>query len=144
MKIEKLTEDKIRIIINTFDFEFKNIALANLTKLTLEEHTFFNKLLKIAQKEVGFETDGCKLLVETFSSNEDFLVLTITKYCSLEKKKPTVKRKTPNLSESNYIYKFDSLTHFSEFCSCLNTLKQFNYKSFSKTFDLYYYQNTYY
>ena len=36
-------------------------------------------MLEQAKKEVGFNTDGCKLLIESFTS-DDILIFTITKY----------------------------------------------------------------
>lgn len=144
MKIEKLTENKIQIIINPADLESGNLNVSHLTTTTIQEHAFFTKILEKAKQEVGFETEGCKLLIEIFSSNDEFLIFTITKYTSLEKKKPVAKRKIPNTSDNNLIYKFDSFEEFCEFCSCINTFKNFNIRLLSKKIDLYFYQNTYY
>lgn len=144
MKIEKLTDNKIRIIINLLDVELKNINIHHLKTMKLEEQSFFIKLLEKAKKEIGFETDGCKLLIETFASNEEFLVFTITKYISFEKKKPIAKRKIPCTSETNLIYIFNDFEEFCMFCSCINKFKNFNSKLLSKSNDLYNYQDTYY
>ena len=144
MKIEKIKENKIRIIINLFDIKLENINIHHLNTIKLEEQSFFIKLLDKAKKEVGFETAGCKLLIETFASNEEFLVFTITKFISLEKKRPVAKRKIPSLSGTNLIYKFDVFEEFCMFCNCINKFKNFNSKLLSKNIDLYNYQNTYY
>lgn len=144
MKIEKLTDNKIRIIINLFDLESENINIHHLNGSTLEEQSFFIKMLEKAKKEVGFETNGCKLLIEILTSNEEFLVFTITKCTSSEKKKPIVKRKITSISETNLIYKFNDFEEFCMFCICVNKFKSFNSKLLSKSNDLYNYQNTYY
>lgn len=144
MKIEKLTENKIRIIVNTYDLELENLNINNLTVTTLEDQSFFIKLLEKAKKEVGFETDGSKLLIEIFISNDEFLVFTITKYSIYKKKKPVIKRKMPSVSKTTLIYKFEDFEEFCIFCSCINKYKNFNIKLLSKNIDLYNYHDTYY
>ena len=144
MKIEKLTNNKIRVVVDLSDFEQGNISINSLTSTALEKQTFFINLLEKAKKEVGFETDGYKLLIETFSSNEDIIVFTITKYSTLEKKRPIVKRKCPVVSETNYIYSFSKFEEFCEFCNCMSKINNFDINSFSNNISLYYYKNTYF
>jgi len=97
MKIERLTDNKIRIIIHTYDLELENININNLTVTTIEEQSFFIKILEKAEKEIDFETAGSKLLLKNIHL----------------KKKPLVKRKIPSVSDTILIYKFDD---FEEFC----------------------------
>ncbi len=99
MKIEKLTENKIRVIINTDELGENHINLHNIMTKAIETQDFFSLMLKKAEKEVDFHTEGCKLLIEAFSSLEDVLVFTITKYLpdsETRKKKLVVKRKFLN------------------------------------------------
>ena len=144
MKIEKLTENKIRVVVDSSDFKLDNLSLNRLTTTSLEQQTFFIKLLEKAKKEIGFETDGCKLLIETFSSSDEFIVFTITKYSSLEKKKPVVKRKLPRIYDNNSIFKFDTFNEFCEFCDCISKINDLNIKNLSNNINLYFYKNTYY
>ena len=82
MKIEKLTEDKIRVIIHSEDLGEENLNVHNIMRKAIETQEIFSMILKEAEKKVDFHTDGCKLLIEAFSSLEDALVFTITKYIS--------------------------------------------------------------
>ena len=84
MKIEKLTEDKIRIIVNPSDLELENLDMKSIMTKAIDRQGFFVKKKKKAKDEVGFNTDGCKLLIEAFSSSDDILVFTITKYSEKE------------------------------------------------------------
>ena len=143
MKIEKLTENKIRVIVNPNDLQLKNVDMKSLSS-ALEKQTFFVDVLEKARKEVGFETDGYKLLIEAFSLSHDFIVFTITKYSFQENRKPHVKRKSQNISKTNMIYRFESFEEFCHFCKRITNTTKFNYKSFSKNFSLYLYKNTYY
>ena len=151
MKIEKLTENKIRIIMNPSDFNNKEINLHLFMAKALEGHSFFVKLLEKAKKEVGFNTDGCKLLIEAFSSHDDVIIFTITKYevsekirTNSNKKSLTVKRKEPDFTSKHAIYKFKSFENFCYFCEYIYHHGNFDIKKFSKNISLYLYQNTYY
>ena len=59
MKIEKLTDNKIRIIISTEDLKEKNIDLHTFMAEAIESQTIFLEMLNQAEKEVGFVTKGC-------------------------------------------------------------------------------------
>ena len=152
MKIEKLTENKIRVIVNPSDLGSNDLDIHLLMNKALEGHQFFANMLEKAKKEVGFDTDGCKLLIETFSSPVDFLVFTITKSSPKElkedldfsKKKLTVKRRTLSVSEKNAIYKFSDFDTFCNFCHCIANKEFFNINKLSKDISLYLYNGTYY
>ena len=152
MKIEKLTENKIRVIVNPSDLGSNDLDIHLLMNKALEGHQFFANMLEKAKKEVGFDTDGCKLLIETFSSPEDFLVFTITKSSPKElkedldfsKKKLTVKRRTLSVSEKNAIYKFSDFDTLCNFCHCIANKEFFNINKLSKDISLYLYNGTYY
>ena len=155
MKIEKLTENKIRVIINFEDLDQKDIDLHSIMTTSLENQGLFLKILAKAKKEVGFNTENCKLLIEAFSTPDGTFVFTITKYKAVEnddmpynnnfsQKKLTVKRKSINLTKSNVIYNFNSFDEFCNFCICINNFKSFNVNKFSKDISLYLYNDTYY
>ena len=153
MKIEKLTENKIRVIVNFKDLDNSNLDINFDVKNQGSLPNFFIKLLDKAEKEVGFNTDGCRLLIETFASHDDFLVFTITKYSqedllqpptTLPKKKLSIKRKTININKKQSIYKFSNFEEFCNFCNCIKNMQDFNIKDFSKNISLYLFNNTYF
>ena len=151
MKIEKLTEDKIRIIVNPSDLELENLDRKSIMTKAIDRQGFFVHMLEKAKDEVGFNTDGCKLLIEAFSSSDDILVFTITKYSEKEplknidsSKKLTVKRKSLNIKNKEAIYRFRSFDEFCDFCECINKEYKFDIKKLSKNTYLYLYNNTYY
>ena len=124
MKIEKLTENKIRVILNTEDIPEPNLDTYTMMSKSCKTEGLFFEILQKAEKEVGFYTDGCKLLIEAFSSSEGFLVFTITKYTYKDlqeeldicKKKVKVKRKNINYSTKQSIYAFNNFDEFCSFC----------------------------
>lgn len=149
MKIEKLTENKIRIILGSEDIKEKNIDLHTIMSKALESQGIFLEMLNKAEKEVGFQTEGHKLLIEAFSSTEGFLIFTITKYKDkLEKNKcyynknVKLKKKTLCFENDSIIYAFKN---FEEFCSLCFSLNNNSFKNtIAKKASLYLYKDTYY
>lgn len=157
MKIEKLTENKIRIIVNSSDLE-EDIGDTNtLMKKMLEKKNFFADILEQAKKQVGFNADGCKLLIESFSSLDDFLIFTVTKVSQNNlsdtfkttpahtfARRLVVKRKPLVLSKKQSIYKFSDFDCFCDFCKYINCQHDLDMKKFSKDISLYLFNDTYY
>ena len=148
MKIEKLTDNKIRIILDIDDLIKKNIDVHSLIKNTDGTQKFFEKLLKQAQKEVDFDIQDSKLLIEAFISTDGFFVLTFTKISNqISKQKisiPRGKRKITNTFSKYAIYKFDTFDEFCSFCTYLSNTKLGNLKKFAKNISLYEYNSNYF
>lgn len=149
MKIEKITENKIRIILKQEDFKDKSIDIQKLLLTTPDSQNLFLEILNKAKKEINFDTDGQKLLIEMSLQTEDVFVFTITKYTDYNKilKKTTkryftVKRKTRFSNTPTYIYTFNAFDNFCDFCNYLN--KNINLNKLFKTCTLYFYNDTYY
>lgn len=146
MKIEKLTENKIRIIFDYSDLKAKNIDLKSLMTENLERQGFFNGILEKAKNEIGFNTDGCKLLIEAFSTPDNVFVFTITRYLpdNISNKKLSVKRKSLNTTNKQALYSCNNFDTFCDFCKYLNSEYKYNLRLLSKNTYLYLYNDTYY
>ena len=147
MKIEKLTDNKIRIIIDLDELSEKNIDINSLTKNNDTAHSLFQTILNEAEKQVGFKVQNCKLLVEAFSTKDGYVVFTLTKYkndSSHSPKKVKYRRKTLSNTYKNAIYKFNNFDEFCNFCTYCSTCKLSNLKGFAKNISLYEYKDFYY
>ena len=149
MKIEKLTENKIRIIINKEELTEKNIDIQALSKDSKTAHSIFQKILIEAEKQVGFKAQDCRLFIEAFSTSEGFVVFTLTKYKNennnqKSSNKPICKRKSLKAIPKNAIYKFSTFEEFCNFCIYCNNSKLSDLKGLSKKISLYEYKNTYF
>ena len=148
MKIEKLTDNKIRIILDIDDLIKKNIDVHSLIKNTDGTQKFFKNILKQAQKEVNFDVQDSKLLIEAFISTDGFFVLTFTKISNENPRQkvsiPRGKRKTTNTSSNYAIYKFDTFDEYCSFCTYLKNSKLGNLKKFAKNISLYEYNSNYF
>lgn len=150
MKIEKITENKIRIILKKEDFKDKSINLQKFLN-TPESQSLFLEILNRAEREVDFDTDGHKLLIETYFQGNDICIFTITKYIESKlnvKNKPkkylTVKRKSQSFNSSCLIYEFTEFEDFCNFCDFIYKNHNIELKGLFKTSLLYIYNNTYY
>ena len=155
MKIEKLNEDKIRIILNTDDLKEKKIDLHTFLSNSVESQAVFLDMLDTAEKEIGFITDNYKIMIEALAISEGGFVLTITRISPdsekfkpyTHKKKLRIKRKTPSLDFKNLIYAFPSFDVFCDFCKSLynsNPNSILYIENFSKQISLYRYNDEYF
>lgn len=156
MKIEKLTENKIRIIIKQEELKDKSLDLHTIMTKAAESQGLFLEILDRAKKEIGFNADGHKLLIEAFSSSDDVMVFTITKYevikddnknfaFPISHKNLKVKRKINVISKSNFaVYRFDDFETFCLFCDNLKHHKQICLRGLIHSNSLYLYNGFYY
>ena len=70
MQIEKLTENKIRIILNLEDLKEKNIDLHSFMSNSIESQDLFYDVLNKAEEEIGFITKNYKLMIEAIAVPE--------------------------------------------------------------------------
>lgn len=150
MKIEKLTENKIRIILNMEDLEENNIDLHSFMSNSIESQNLFIDILDKAEHEVGFTTKDCKILIEALASSDGNFIFTITKYEAsnttdkIKKKKLTIKKKINNIDTENAIYLFNSFDEFCNYCSYINDSNLNNLNGLSTNISLYEYNSKYY
>ena len=158
MKIEKLTDNKIRIIMNIQDIENNTNDIHTFFDNIMNSQNLFLEILQKAEKEVDFHTEGCKLLIEAFSTLEDVVVFTITKYSATEnnyintnnvlnnnsKRKLIVKRKTNTPSLKNAVYQFDNFDYFCDFCNSISKIENLSIDKLAKKIVLYNYQNKFF
>lgn len=146
MRIEKLTENKIRIILNMQDLQEKNIDLHSFMSNSIESQDLFYDMLDKAEKEIGFQTKDYKLMIEALAAPEGNFILTVTRIVPEKdpKKKLKVKRKTPNIPTNLSVYKFDTFDEYLEFCISLMNDNKISTYTFLKKSTLYLYKSNYY
>lgn len=150
MKIEKLTDYKIRIILNNDELQAQNIDVKSLVNNTDKAQSLFKNILKQAEKEVGFIVADSKLLIEAYVSSEGFFIITFTKIKSdiktvnCKNSKLKVKRKTPFTSNKNVIFMFNEFEEFCNFCTYTNNCCLENLNRIAKKVVLFEYNFKYY
>lgn len=148
MKIEKITENKIRITLNTEDLKEKNIDFHSFISNSIEAQDIFVDMLKEAEDKVGFKTDDYKILLEAMATSDGKFILNVTRIIpdsdNFRKKNVLIKRKCVKIDKKLAVYKFDT---FDDFCNFANLLHTSNYNVIVKKIKkaiLYSYNNSYY
>ena len=149
MKIEKLTENKIRIILKQEDLEKNELDIQTLLSSTPTSQEFLLDILKTAKKEIGFETDGYKLFIEAFSNSNDVIAFTITKFqlqknFSNSKKQINLPEKTSNDESDFFVYNFKTFDDFCNFCSLLNAKNRHITRKLINNSSLFFYKDNIY
>jgi len=123
MKFEKLSDNKIKIILNIKELEEKNIDFHSFMANSLESQHIFLEILKQAEKETGFITNNYNLHIEAFATSCGDFIFTITRISEIsfpKKKKIVYKRKFPKPNKKSSIYCFNTFDDYCNFCSFLN------------------------
>ena len=150
MKIEKLTENKIRIILNIEDLKEKNIDFHSFMSNSFESQDLFFDMLETAEKEIGFVTKDYKLIIEALATSDGNFVLTVTRVIpdtALNKeshKKVNIKRKSITPSKLLSIYTFSNFEEFCDFCTYIHTGPLSSLSKKLKKSTLYLYNSKYY
>lgn len=124
MQIEKINNNKLKVILNTRDLEKKHIDLNTFMSNSLESQELFLDILDLAEEEFNFYVDNSKLIVESISLANNIFIFTITKLNTLQ-----------DIYSDNYIYCFDNFNHFYQLFSLFKEKNKFN---------IYTYNNQYY
>ena len=148
MKIEKITENKIRITLNLDDLKEKNIDFHSFMSNSIEAQDIFFDMLKEAEEKVGFKTDDYKILLEALATPDGKFVLNVTRIIPdsdlLKSKKILVKRKSTKIDKKLAVYKFNTFEDFCNFATLLHNSKcNLIIKKIKKSV-LYSYNNSYY
>lgn len=138
MKFEKITNTKIKVVLNLQDI--KSFDISEAEQITFNNFPSSQKLLQTmlqqAEEELGFKSADSKLLVEALMSSNHEYIFIITKLVDELATNPT--------NQNSFIIKFKNFDEFVALCTFLNTLSDLNLREFSMDFSLALYKNTYY
>lgn len=82
MKVEKINENKIKVLIGSSEAKELNITEKMIAHNTPEVQRMFRRAIALAEESANFYIDGAKLFVETIPSYTDGIGMLITKVCS--------------------------------------------------------------
>ena len=109
MQIEKINNDKLKVILNTNDLKENNIDLNTFMANSLESQDLFLDILDLAEEEFNFYVDNSKLIIEAISLANNVFIFTITKLSDYK-----------TAESSNNIYCFETFDEFSHILSFSN------------------------
>ena len=152
MKIEKLTENKIRITLNIEDLAEKNIDFHEFMSNPIDSQALFLDMLEQAEKEVGFVTRDCKIMLEALVTSAGTFILTVTRVApelspssSTPKRKLKVKKKISSFTiNKSAVFEFLTFDDFCDYGLSITTEMSSNINSSIKNSKLCLYEGKYY
>ena len=84
MKIEKINDNQIKMILTQADLKEKDVKLEDLTTRNEKTTAFFHDLMEKALEECDFEVDNTPLMVEAMPLGLDGVMLIVTKVTQKE------------------------------------------------------------
>ena len=110
MQIEKLNDDKLKVVLNKKDLKENDIDLNTFMANSLDSQELFLDILDIAEEKFNFYVDDSKLLIESINLANDIFIFTITK----------VNENISNSTSINNIYCFNSFDHLADALKLIN------------------------
>ena len=150
MKFEKVSDNKIRIILTSEDLDKEHIDFHSFMSNSVESQNLVLSILDRAEKEIGFMTQDCKIRIETLAMSGGDFVFTITKLAQESnldlhiKKKLKVHRKKNSLSSNCLVYKFGNFDDFCNLASFINSSIVYSKLKIAKDIILYLYNDSYF
>jgi len=150
MKFEKLSENKIRITLNTQDLAEKHIDFHSFMSNSLETQNLFLDMLDEAEKTVGFNTKDYKIRVEALAMSDGNFVVTVTRITpnididsAIPKtRRLKTRRKIADATSTQVVYEFNNFEDFCSFSNFVSDISKFS--TIAKTTILYLYKEKYY
>lgn len=139
MKIKKINNDKLKIILSSRDLDEKNIDVDSFLANPIESQNLFFEILDLAEEKYNFDIENNRAIVEAISLDDNnIFILTITK----------LKNDTCTYSNHSKAYCFENINDLLNFYSileknCLTAIKSNIYQLGNKYYFLLNEENTY-
>lgn len=143
MRIEKVSENKIKVMFDSTELEENNISVHSFLSNSFESQKLFLAILDIANEEFGFDIQNCKVSCETISFNNKNFVVIVTKLLkstlkasnttynlldiSNSSESSEITKKNKNFffqfedSPEELVYRFTNMNDVVEFCKYFST-----------------------
>lgn len=151
MRFEKLSNDKIRIILDLQDLEDNDIDYQSFMSNSSDSQKLFMEILDEAEEQIGFITKDYKLMIEALATIDGDFIITVTRSLpdfdiasAYKKRTIKAKRKSNKLTKDTIIYEFNNFDDIFDFVLLLKNLNISGLNTFTKDFALYTYKNNYY
>lgn len=120
MKIEKINDNKLKIMFDYTELEENNISIHSFLANSIEVQNFFLAILDIANEDLDFKPDSSNLSYETISFGNKFFVIFVTKSDTCNDFKDIINFKSKEMLY--LLYKIDSMDEVFSFCYILNSI----------------------
>jgi len=120
LKIEKLSDSKIKLTVTFEDMERLGVNLEHFVTDTPQAREFFRQLMKQAETETGFRAENAHLMIEAMPAKSDGIVFFVTNLDThvFRDRKPRVRAKAVTENKNIFIYEFEQ---FDDICDFVKT-----------------------
>ncbi len=116
MKIEKLSESRIKFTVSLEDMERWGISLESLVMDTPKARELFKVLIKRAEVETGFCADNARLMVEAQPGKGNAIILFVTNLDVQQAQSGKMRVRAKITEEKRHrIFKFENFDHVCDF-----------------------------
>ena len=133
MKVEKISENQIKLTLTSSDLKENNIRLDDLTKPNEKAQELFKKIMEKAFTQCGFEVDDTPLMVEATPISLDGLMIIVTKL----PEKTSPKDSLALISQNKELrrYKKKNIEHLKKSTDSEDNLIIYSFKCFDDAVD---------
>lgn len=127
MKIERISENVIKVTISMSDLEERNIDIESINYDSDVAQELFWDMMEQAEMELDFEISNSQLVIEPFPDSDEEFIITITKlddegeFESIQKyiksrfQRTDIRvKKSKRLSPAVWIYRFEDFDHLCQ------------------------------
>ena len=137
MKIEKLSESKIKFTVSREDMERWGITVESLITDTPKARELFKILIKRAEDETGFYAKGSNIMIEAQPGKGDAIILFVTNLdMHLQSLGKGRLRAKAVQQSTHFIYEFENFDDLCEFAKLKNNIEKSSLYSFEKNYYL--------
>ncbi len=136
MKIERISENMIKVTISLNDLEERNIDFDTLNYNSPAAQELFWDMMEQAEVEFGFNVSDSQLIIEPIPDSDEGFIITITKmdedgdFESIQKyiknrfrkSDLKVKKKNPKICSTLMIYSFNNFDDLVGLCKRIDTI----------------------
>lgn len=133
MKVEKISENQIKLTLTSSDLKENNIRLDDLTKPNEKAQELFKKIMEKAFTQCGFEVDDTPLMVEATPISLDGLMIIVTKLP--EKASPKDSLSLISQNKELRRYKKKNIEHIKKSSESEDNLIIYSFKCFDDAVD---------
>lgn len=109
MRVEKISENKVKITLTFEELEIRDITLTDIERNSSLARELFIDILEETHLAEEFATSDSQLLIEATSDNEEFFVITVTKIDFIPELKKYINSDFEKMSSQLKLYGSESI-----------------------------------
>ena len=115
MRLEKISENKLKIIFDSNELNENNISVHSFLSNSIESQKFLLAILEIANEDFGFDSSNSKISYETFSFKNQCFIIFVTKNIPQNTSSFLQISNLPKTTTSNFLRDINTTSNLSDY-----------------------------